>query len=148
MVTPAGYTPALYSHKSFSITCFATMASQRRVCLTADTGSSSRYGGPSLNNWGSQSASSRAITRITTVRPNAQFRGGAYFSGHAVAIIGAHTNVRRAAVRFTVQANHHRRHAPNYQVGNCVWLSTRDIWLCLSSIKLSPRFIGLFVFLM
>lgn len=58
----------------------------------------------------------------------------------------AHTNIQRAINRFTAQVNRHRRNVPRYNVGDRVWLSTRELCLHLPSRKLSLRFIGPFPF--
>uniref|UniRef100_A0A8C5WJ11 Integrase catalytic domain-containing protein n=1 Tax=Leptobrachium leishanense TaxID=445787 RepID=A0A8C5WJ11_9ANUR len=54
--------------------------------------------------------------------------------------------VRRAleessAIQKT-KADRHRRQAPVYQVGDRVWLSSRNIKLLVPSMKLAPRYIG------
>lgn len=50
---------------------------------------------------------------------------------------GAQTVLRYAVQHFTEQANYHWRNAPEYKVGDRVWLSTWDLWLHLPSRKLS-----------
>uniref|UniRef100_A0A8C5QDX2 Integrase catalytic domain-containing protein n=1 Tax=Leptobrachium leishanense TaxID=445787 RepID=A0A8C5QDX2_9ANUR len=41
-----------------------------------------------------------------------------------------------------IKADRHRRPAPVYQVGDRVWLSSRNIKLLVPSMKLAPRYIG------
>lgn len=45
---------------------------------------------------------------------------------------------------YSSSANRRRSQAPEYWVGQRVWLSTRDLPLCVESNKLAPKFIGPF----
>ncbi|KAL0146658.1 hypothetical protein M9458_057998 [Cirrhinus mrigala] len=56
----------------------------------------------------------------------------------------AHQHLQRAVHRQVTTADRRRSDAPTFQVGNKVWLSTRDIRLRLPCKKLSPRFVGPF----
>ncbi len=56
----------------------------------------------------------------------------------------AQVHLQRAIHRTREQANRHRRANPNYQPGQWVWLSTRDLRLRLPCKKLSPRYVGPF----
>ncbi|KAK3553382.1 hypothetical protein QTP70_003555 [Hemibagrus guttatus] len=56
----------------------------------------------------------------------------------------AHVWLQRAVRRQRIQADLHRRPHPAYQVGQMVWLSTRNLRLKLPCRKLSPKFIGPF----
>ncbi len=59
----------------------------------------------------------------------------------------AHHQLKRAVRRCKMTANLRRSKAPYYQPGQKVWLSTRDIRLCLLCKKLSPRYVGPFTIL-
>ncbi|KAK3573197.1 hypothetical protein QTP86_015111, partial [Hemibagrus guttatus] len=56
----------------------------------------------------------------------------------------AHVRLQRAVRGQAIQANRRRRPHPPYQLGQRVWLSTRDLKLWLPSRKLSPRYVGPF----
>ncbi|KAK3534511.1 hypothetical protein QTP86_016580 [Hemibagrus guttatus] len=56
----------------------------------------------------------------------------------------AHVRLQRAVRRQRIQADRHRRPHPAYQVGQMVWLSTRNLRLRLPCRKLSHKFIGPF----
>ncbi|KAK3506748.1 hypothetical protein QTP70_023746 [Hemibagrus guttatus] len=56
----------------------------------------------------------------------------------------AHVRLQRAVRRQRIQADRHRRPHPAYQVGQMVWLSTRNLRLKLPCRKLSPKFISPF----
>ncbi|KAK3534997.1 hypothetical protein QTP70_001954 [Hemibagrus guttatus] len=53
----------------------------------------------------------------------------------------AHVRLQRAVRRQRIQADRYRRPHPAYQVGQMVWLSTRNLRLKLPCRKLSPKFI-------
>ncbi|KAK3525834.1 hypothetical protein QTP70_010905 [Hemibagrus guttatus] len=55
-----------------------------------------------------------------------------------------HVRLQRAVRRQRIQADRHRCPHPAYQVGQMVWLSTRNLRLKLPCRKLSPKFIGPF----
>ena len=54
-------------------------------------------------------------------------------------------NLQKAAARMKQQADKKRKPAPEYRVGQRVWLSTKDIPICGGTRKLAPRYVGPFV---
>ncbi|KAK3558462.1 hypothetical protein QTP86_018113 [Hemibagrus guttatus] len=56
----------------------------------------------------------------------------------------AHVRLQRAVQRQRIQADQRRHPHPSYQVGQRVWLSTRNLRLKLPCHKISPKFVGPF----
>ena len=54
-------------------------------------------------------------------------------------------NIIEAQGRMKTQADKHRTEAPNYKVGDKVWLSTTNLHLTRTSKKLSERWVGPYV---
>ena len=67
-------------------------------------------------------------------------------SGGASGPGGSHApTCRRRAARMKQQADKKRKPAPDYRVGQRVWLSTKDIPIHGGTWKLAPRYVGPFV---
>ncbi|KAK3510271.1 hypothetical protein QTP70_032589 [Hemibagrus guttatus] len=56
----------------------------------------------------------------------------------------AHVHLQRAVRRQRIQADQRRHPHPSYQVGQKVWLSTRNLRIELPCRKLNPKFVGPF----
>ena len=54
-------------------------------------------------------------------------------------------NIIKAQGRMKTQANKHCMEAPDYKIGNKVWLSTMNLCLTRTSKKLSERWVGPYV---
>ena len=51
-------------------------------------------------------------------------------------------NIEKAKARMKRQADRHRSQAPDYEIGNKVWLSTENLKLTRASKKLTERWLG------
>ena len=51
-------------------------------------------------------------------------------------------NIEKAKARMKRQADRHRSQAPDYEIGDKVWLSTKNLKLTRASKKLTERWLG------
>ncbi len=89
-----------------------------------------------------QGCSDCAVYKSPRHLPSGFPRYGRPFSISFYLLPSAHHQLQRAVRRMT--ADLQRSEAPNYQPGQKVWLSTREIQMHLPCKKLSPRYVGPF----